>query len=76
MLTYYKFNQSYFRLSSDNSFFEQINNFSNEKVIIYGQIAQSVEMLNEAKLRDNWVEVTQEEYNIVKTEVLNFLSAN
>ena len=76
MLTYYKFNQSYFRLSSDNSFFEQINNFPNEKVIIYGQIAQSVEILNEAKLRDNWVEVTQEEYNSVKTEVLNFLSAN
>jgi predicted DNA-binding protein with PD1-like motif len=76
MLTYYKFNQSYFRLSSDNSFFEQINNFPSEKVIIYGQIAQSVEMLNEAKLRDNWVEVTQEEYNGVKTEVLNFLSAN
>ena len=76
MLTDYKFNQSYFRLSSDNSFFEQINNFPNEKVIIYGQIAQSVEILNEAKLRDNWVEVTQEEYNSVKTEVLNFLSAN
>jgi predicted DNA-binding protein with PD1-like motif len=76
MLTYYKFNQSYFRLSSDNSFFEQINNFPNEKVIIYGQIAESVQILNEAKLRDNWAEVTQEEYNTVKAEVLAFLSAN
>lgn len=76
MLTYYKFNQSYFRLSSDNSFFEQINNFPNEKVIIYGQIVESVQILNEAKLRDNWAEVTQEEYNTVKAEVLAFLSAN
>jgi hypothetical protein len=76
MLTYYKLNDSYFRLGSENSFFEQVNNFANEKVIIYNEISQSVQALDAVRLRDNWTEVTQEEYSTVKAEVLAFLSAN
>jgi hypothetical protein len=76
MLSYYKFNESYFRLDSENSFFEQVNNFSNEKVIVHSKILESVQRLNEVIIRDNWVVVTQEEYNNVKAQVLAFLSAN
>lgn len=76
MLTYYKFNESYFRLSSENIFFEQVNNFPNEKAIIYGEIANSIQILNEVKVRDNWTEITEQEYNTVKTNILTFLSAN
>ena len=76
MLAYYKLNDSYFRLGSENSFFEQVNNFANEKVIIYNEISQSVQALDAVRLRDNWTEITQEEYSTVKAEVLAFLSAN
>ena len=76
MSTYYKFNESYFRLGSENSFFEQVNNFSNEKVIIYGETVESIQRLNEVRVRDNWTEITQEEYNTVKNNTLAFLSAN
>lgn len=76
MLSYYKFNDSYFRLGSENSFFEQVNNFPNEKVIIYNEISQSVQALDAVRVRNSWTEITQEEYNTVKAEVLAFLSAN
>jgi predicted DNA-binding protein with PD1-like motif len=76
MLSYYKFNESYFRLSSENTFFEQLNNFPNEKVIIYGAIAESVQILNDVRVRDNWAEITEQEYNTVKSNILTFLSAN
>jgi hypothetical protein len=74
MLSYYKFNESYVRLGSENSFFEQVNNSSNEKLIVHSKILEFVQRLNEVK--ENWTEITEEEYNSVKTEVLNFLSAN
>lgn len=76
MLTYYKFHLSHFKLNSEKTFFQQVNNFPNEKTIIYGQIGPSVEALHEMKVRDNWTEITEEEYNTVKAEVLAFLSAN
>lgn len=76
MLTYYKFYQSYFRLNSEKTFFEQVNNFPNEKTIIYGEIGAAIDALHEKKVSDNWAEVTEEEYNTVKAEVIAFLSAN
>ena len=74
MLSYYKFNESYVRLGSENSFFEQVNNSFNEKLIVHSKILEFVQRLNEVK--ENWTEITEQEYNSAKTEVLNFLSAN
>lgn len=76
MLSYYKFHESYFKLDAEKTFFQQVNSFPNEKTIIYAEVSNTIESIHAAKLRDNWTEITEVEYNTVKTSVLEFLSAN
>ena len=76
MLSYYKFNDSYFKLDSEKTFFQQINNLPNEKTVVYGGTSGIIEALHAAKDRDNWETITEEAYNTIKTSVLSFLSAN
>lgn len=76
MISYYKIHDSYFKLDAEKTFFSQVNNFAGQKAIIYGGVSPVVEALHASKLRDNWTEITEEEYNTVKAQVLDFLSAN
>lgn len=76
MTSYYKFNESYFKLDEEKTFFNQVNNSENQKAIIYGGVSPVVDALHLAKIKDNWTEITEQEYNAVKATVLSFLSAN
>ena len=76
MLSYYKFNDSYFKLDAEKTFFQQINNLPSEKLVLYGQASGLIDALHLAKVNDNWEEITEEEYNTAKTEAITFLSAN
>lgn len=76
MISYYKIHESYFKLDAEKTFFNQVNNSANQKAIIYGGASPTIDTLHAAKLRDNWIEITEGEYNTVKAEVLTFLSAN
>ena len=75
MLSYYKFRNSYFKLDAEKTFFPQINDLETEKLILYGQAPGLINALHLAKINDNWEVITEEQYNTVKTQVLNFLSA-
>ena len=76
MLSYYKSNNSYFKLDAEKTFFQQVNNLPNEKTVIYGGTSGVIEMLHQAKDAHNWEVITEEDYNTIKTSVLSFLSAN
>ena len=76
MLSYYKFNDSYFKLDAEKTFFQQINNLPNEKTVVYGGTSGIIEALHAAQVRDNWEVITEEQYNTIKTSVITFLSAN
>ena len=75
MISYYKFHDSYFKLDSEKTFFSQVNNSTNQKAIIYGGASPVIEALHSSKIKDSWLEVTEDEFNTVKLEVLNTLSA-
>ena len=74
MISYYKFQNSYFKLDSEKTFFNQVNDSSNQKSINYGTASPIIEVLHTVKLRDNWIEITEEEFNTVKAEVVAILS--
>ena len=76
MLSYYKFNDSYFKLDAEKTFFQQVNNLPNEKLVLNNGTSGIIEALHLAKVRDNWEEITEEQYNTIKTSVITFLSAN
>jgi hypothetical protein len=76
MVSYYKFNNSYFKLDSEKTYFQQINNLPTEKLLLHSQGERIIEALHLAKVNDNWLEITEEEYNTVKSSVLDYLSAN
>ena len=76
MISYYKIHDSYFKLDSEKTFFLQVNNSVSQKAIIYGGASPAVDTLHAARIRDNWTEITEEEYNTVKAGVLSYLSAN
>lgn len=74
MITYYNFNGSYFKLDSEKTFFQHINNSNEDKIIVYGTKVATIEAMHNSI--NTWTEITEEQYNTVKAEVLNFLSAN
>lgn len=76
MLSYYKRQESYFKLDAEKTFFQQINNLPTEKTVISIQNASVAERLHEAKDRDAWTVITEQEYNTAKDSVLDYLSAN
>ena len=74
MISYYKLNQSYFKLDEEKTFFQHVSNTFQDKSIIYGSQQGMIETLHNAKT--NWTVITEEEYNTVKSDVIAFLSAN
>ena len=76
MVSYYKFNNSYFKLDSEKTFFQQVNDLPTEKLFLHSQGGHMIEALHLAKDRDNWTVITEQEYNTAKDSVLDYLSAN
>jgi len=76
MVSYYKFNNSYFKLDSEKTFFQQVNDLPTEKLFLHSQGGHMIEVLHAAKDRDAWLLITEEEYSLVKNSVLDYLSVN
>jgi len=71
---YYVLNGSYFKLDSQKTFFEHVNNSNEDKIIVHGTKVATIEAMHNSI--STWTVITEEEYNTVKAEVLAFLSAN
>lgn len=73
MINYYSFNGSYFKLDSEKTFFQHINNSSEDKIIVYGTKSNTIQAMHNSI--STWTEITEEEYNTAKTEVIAAISA-
>lgn len=74
MNKYYKVGDIYFKLDDAMTFFEHVTNTAVEKTIIHSMHLGNVQKLHQAKTGPAWEEVTQQEFETVRTGVLLYLS--
>lgn len=74
MNKYYKVGDIYFKLDDAMTFFEHVTNTAIEKTIIHSMHLGNIQRLHQAKTRSEWEEITQQEFEAVRTSLLLYLS--
>lgn len=69
-MKYYRFRVSLFKLDDAKTFAEQVNNAPDEKAVSLKLNPAFVQVLHDAVVRDNWTEITEQEYTTERAAVL------
>ena len=69
-MKYYRFRVCLFKLDDAKTFAEQINNAPDEKSVSLKLNPALIQVLHDAVVRDNWTEITEQEYVTEKASIL------
>ena len=75
MIKYYKFNDIYFKLDDEMTFFEHVSNTAIDRTIIHSNHLGNVQKLHQvASTNTSWIEITQQEFDAVRAATIAALS--